>query len=277
MTSVRSNRELAFNLFKYAVYFLLTYNIWLFFQEESLATSVNYADGIPFGEIISAFASTIDTLAWVILLWVFELETAIIPDDKLKGKIKWLLLVVRAFCYTFIFYAVYGYLMEYLRLANFTVTDFKDACQLVGDHFGIILSADNIIPLTVENCKTLQGQEIYQIANTKTIGGFEQLQGSATVALIDVINSHTWVLILVILELDVYLQLKGVTHSNVIKASNAIKSLFYITLFGCAVWWWFDGDFLDFWDAFLWLVAFIFIEMNIFNWREDTEREQQVC
>ena len=26
------------------------------------------------------------------------------------------------------------------------------------------------------------------------------------------------------------------------------------------------GDFLDFWDAFLWLVAFIFIEMNVSQW-----------
>ena len=31
--------------------------------------------------------------------------------------------------------------------------------------------------------------------------------------------------------------------------------------------WMVTGDFVDWWDAFLWLVAFIFIEMNIFEWR----------
>jgi hypothetical protein len=30
------------------------------------------------------------------------------------------------------------------------------------------------------------------------------------------------------------------------------------------------GDFIDFWDAFLWLVAFVFIELNIFNWNQET-------
>jgi hypothetical protein len=35
-----------------------------------------------------------------------------------------------------------------------------------------------------------------------------------------------------------------------------------------------SGDFLDFWDAFLWLVAFIFIEMNIFTWHSEVEEEK---
>ena len=26
---------------------------------------------------------------------------------------------------------------------------------------------------------------------------------------------------------------------------------------------------MDFWDAFLWLVAFVFIELNVFEWRQE--------
>ena len=37
------------------------------------------------------------------------------------------------------------------------------------------------------------------------------------------------------------------------------------------MYWGFVGDFLDFWDAFLWLVAFVFIELNIFQWQVETE------
>jgi hypothetical protein len=43
----------------------------------------------------------------------------------------------------------------------------------------------------------------------------------------------------------------------------------YTVLFGAAVYWGVEGTFLDFWDAFLWLVAFVFIEMNVFEWREE--------
>ena len=34
--------------------------------------------------------------------------------------------------------------------------------------------------------------------------------------------------------------------------------------------------FLDFWDAFLWLVAFVFIELNVFQWREEREEQREL-
>lgn len=46
-------------------------------------------------------------------------------------------------------------------------------------------------------------------------------------------------------------------------------AVLYATLFVAAVYWGFEGDFLDFRDAFLWLVAFIFIEMNVIQWNEE--------
>ena len=36
--------------------------------------------------------------------------------------------------------------------------------------------------------------------------------------------------------------------------------------------WGYAGDFLDFWDAALWLFAFIFIELNVFEWQQETTR-----
>ena len=40
-----------------------------------------------------------------------------------------------------------------------------------------------------------------------------------------------------------------------------------------AIYWGFRGDFVDFWDAFLWLVAFVFIELNVFEWRQEDKAE----
>jgi hypothetical protein len=33
------------------------------------------------------------------------------------------------------------------------------------------------------------------------------------------------------------------------------------------------GDFVDWWDAFLWLVAFVFIELNVIEWRQESHEE----
>ena len=60
--------QFIFRLFKYTVYALLTYNIYLFFQEEWLATEQTFSQGIVFFDLISGFAATIDTAAWVLLL-----------------------------------------------------------------------------------------------------------------------------------------------------------------------------------------------------------------
>ena len=54
-----------------------------------------------------------------------------------------------------------------------------------------------------------------------------------------------------------------------------MKGLLYLALFVCAVYWGFYGDFLDFWDAFLWLLAFFMIELNIFNWHEHVKEEEE--
>ena len=55
-----ATEPLIFRLFKYTVYALLTYNIYLFFQEEWLATEQTFSQGIIFADLISGFAATMD-------------------------------------------------------------------------------------------------------------------------------------------------------------------------------------------------------------------------
>ena len=50
--------------------------------------------------------------------------------------------------------------------------------------------------------------------------------------------------------------------------------MLYAVLFLAAVYWGVAGDFIDFWDAFLWLFAFIFIELNVFEWQYETSRAE---
>ena len=54
-----------------------------------------------------------------------------------------------------------------------------------------------------------------------------------------------------------------------------LEGAFYTTLVLAAVYWGFKGDFLDFWDAALWLFAFVFIELNVFEWQQEI-RDQSV-
>ena len=86
-------------------------------------------------------------------------------------------------------------------------------------------------------------------------------------AWVDVINSAVWLLVVLVLEIDVRLQEHGRLEGLALTVSNATKFVLYSVLLLAAIYWGIKGDFVDFWDAFLLLVAFVFIEMNIFEWR----------
>lgn len=258
-----------YRVFKYAIYSLLAYDAWLFFLVDIAASAQTFSVGITWRNVVEAYSATIDTLAWVILLIMFELETAIIPDDKLQGSLKWLLSGLRLVCYVFISYAFYGYIVKYGVVTNLLPVNFADICSLVSADFTYVQTLDEYLPLTPEACSLMQGQPILQIGGTQIVGTLQQMELAKSLALTDIINAGDWLIVVAILEGEVWLQLKNMLSGRLLAVNKILKSVLYTILFGCAVYWGIDGDFLDFWDAFLWLVAFVFIEMNIFEWHAE--------
>jgi len=116
---------------------------------------------------------------------------------------------------------------------------------------------------------------VMQIAGTEIIGVEPALGDTIALAVIDVVNAGTWLTVVLLLEVEVYLQLKDKLTSRMLFAAKYIKGVFYLILLYCAIYWGLKSSFLDFWDAFLWLVAFVFIELNIFQWNAETEEERE--
>lgn len=264
---------LAYQVFKYSIYFFLCYNLYVFFIDDYHASSQTYPDGITLSNLVLAFATTIDTLSWIILLAVFELETWIIDDAKIKGATRWALNLIRAVCYIFIIYSAWGYTNKFLMLMDYTAFSIDDVCALINSSYTQIITLDDYVPITLKSCQILNQQELFQITGTNIISARESLDAAIYLALIDIVNSYAWLIIVAILEVDVYLQLKGKFTGFAFTSSKLLKMAVYSLLFVCAVLWGIDGAFIDFWDAFLWLLAFFFIEMNIFEWHAETEKQ----
>lgn len=260
-----------FNAFKYTIYLLLTYNILLWFQEDLAASAETFGNTVTWRNVVEAYSATIDTAAWVLLLFLFELETAVIPDEKLKGGLKWLLMAIRTVCYVLIVYSFWGYIVKYGMITNVTQFTIADVCSLIGTDWNYIDLLDEYPPIDLAACTTMQGKELFQVAGTEIIASADKLDDAIALAIIDIVNAGTWLIIVVLLEVEVWMQLKNLLTDRMILFGKFIKGFFYTVLFFCAIYWGFEGDFLDFWDAFLWLVAFIFIELNIFQWHEETE------
>tara|TARA_B110000046_G_scaffold185791_2_gene229364 strand:- start:10835 stop:11680 length:846 start_codon:yes stop_codon:yes gene_type:complete len=266
--------QLIFKAFKYTVYALLTLNIALFFQEELAATEQTFSHGINLVDIIQGFAATIDTTAWVLLLLLFELETSVLSDGTLrKPNVKVTFIGLRLVSYSFIGYAFYGYFNKMLLTYNISPLVVDDLCALVGQGYATIATLDEYPLLDTNNCVALADQALFQLNGQQVVGSASDWVGIQWLAWVDVINSAAWVAVVVILEVDVWLQLRGRLQGGTLSASKIIKAMLYGVLFTAAAYWGMLGDFLDFWDAFMWLVAFVFIEMNLFEWQAETDAE----
>jgi hypothetical protein len=266
------NRGTLFQFFKYAVYALLTLNVYWFFAEEQLAAQLQFPLGVKAGDLIEAYASAIDTAAWVVLLLMFELETFVLEDHHFTKKVTWTLHGVRAFSYSFIVYAFYGYIANAIFAYDMTpLSNVSNLCTLIEDQWSYAVDIDEYVQITASNCGSFTSNSVFQqFGELPAVVDGPGLRDIQYLAWVDVINAGVWLLIVLILEIDVRLQERDRLEGLALTLSNRFKFGLYAILLLAAIYWGVKGDFVDFWDAFLWLVAFFFIEMNVVEWRQES-------
>ena len=257
---------------KYLIYGLLTVNVGLFLQEEMLSAQHALDSGSSFSSLIQLFSATLDTAAWVILLLLFELETAVIPDEKLVGKTKWLIHGVRFLCGAAIVSACLGYIGEW-EVFLVSAPAPANPCELVDGRWSVLLDFDEFTPLTPENCLALGNDALQATGLSYVLATPAAFQSAYDLALVDVVNASAWILVVILLEIEVRLQLRGGVPGQLQWLMNGFKVVLYTTLALAAVYWGFEGEFLDFWDAALWLFAFVFIELNVFAWQQELKTQ----
>ncbi len=257
---------------KYLIYGLLTVNVGLFLQEEMLSAQHALDSGSNLSSLIQLFSATLDTAAWVILLLLFELETAVIPDEKLVGKTKWLIHGVRFLCGAAIVSACLGYIGEW-EVFLVSAPAPANPCELVDGRWSVLLDFDDFTPLTPENCLVLGNNALQATGLSYVLATPAAFESAYDLALVDVVNASAWILVVILLEIEVRLQLRGGVPEQFQWLMNGFKVVLYTTLALAAVYWGFEGEFLDFWDAALWLFAFVFIELNVFAWQQELKTQ----
>lgn len=266
-----------FAVFKTGVYLALTANIGFFFQDESQAATHLLRSGVSIALVLEAYAATIDTTAWVVLLLMFELETHQLDDSVLTPRVNRLLLFVRALCYGFIVFAFLGYVMKGLSLLNVVPLAVGGLCDLAASGYQQMPGLDEFVALTAGGCATsvlaasgaiMVNHDDLWVVSTPDWAAIKGL------ALVDVSNSATWILIVILLEFEVRFGLWRALPGALTQWLWVSKIALYGLLVAFAIFWGFGGSILDFWDAFLWILAFVFIERNVFVWEQELERAE---
>lgn len=260
-----------FQAFKYSIYALLTVNTGHFFIENFTSSAFLYQEGLNLADVIVAYTDAIDTAAWLVLLLMLELETWVIPDTKLKGSVDLIISAVSFLCWAVILYSFYGYVATLGVPFGFAPYAGPDPCGLIGTEAHFAISLGDYAPLDAQNCLSL-GAGAYYSAGDNMFTTPENLSLIKRLAWTDVINAGTWVIIVIIIELEIYLKSSALIGTWLFVAYKSFKFLLYLILFVNAVYWWMLGAPWDAWDALLWIIAFFFIEMNMLSWQEETAK-----
>ncbi len=265
--------ETLFRLFKYSVYSLLAVNVFLFGREEYLAALLQFPGGVTLNTMIEAYAATIDTAMWLVLLLMFELETYVLEDRHFTRPVTLALHSARALAYFFILYAFYGYVINVGFAYDVApLADVSSLCSLAGSDWSYSVDLDEYVAITAENCVSLSNNSAFmQFGSLPAVVDLAGLVEIQRLAWVDAINAFAWILVVLVLEMDVRLIEANRFEGRIVRVSYVLKVALYATLFVAAVYWGFKGDFVDFWDAFLWLLAFFSIEMNVRKWQQEED------
>lgn len=264
MTSNFSTKN-GYQLFKYVVYLSVFTNVFLFLRKDIAAAAHRFGGDFSIAQIFEAYTNTIDTAAWVVLLILFELETYVIPKDKMPRKLSVFFRMITIGCFLVIFSSFLGYVEGVKWLQGYEKAPIKNICEVVGQSW--MAELHDFKTIEQNTCdKLAKGTEFFKHSAKSVYTDDHFLKETNWLAGIDVANSLSWLLIVFLLEIDLVLIHKFKPRLVISKLSFYLKNMLYLILLFCAIYWGVYGDFLEFWDAFLWIVAFVFIELNILNW-----------
>jgi hypothetical protein len=265
---LRSNPR---QIIKLVVYSLLLVNFVHYIGNDIEIARHTWHAGWRLKDWTSAFATTLDESAWFLLLLLLELETYLLSDEAFtRSRVK-LLQGLRILCYLAIGHTVFAY-GDYL-------VDLSRAVEHVG--VSLCSFADSGLSfarnleyreLDAINCQTLSTDTtFFQFAQGQAISDTAGMRIEWQLAWVDLMEVVVWLLILLMIEVMVRQQEKGISDSPALRFARVSKFLLYGTLWGAAAYWGYRGHWLFSWDEALWILGFMAIGMNLSEWRKELE------
>ena len=263
---------------KLTVYILLLANFAFYIHDDWTIAQHTLNENSSLPDWTSAFTASIDELAWFVLLFLFELETYALPDEKFTRTRVILMHSVRAVCYVFLAHTLFAYGTATVDLNSTSQVEGKNnLCDFVTEELSFGHNLD-YTELDAENCAHLSSStQFYLIDENLIVTDAAGLVIEKQLTQLDLMEALTWLLILLIIEVMVRMQERDITRSRMMSALKALKFMLYGLLWGAAAYWIYRGHYVYAWDEALWILGFSAIDMNLSEWRKEIEREQEAA
>ncbi len=261
---------------KWTVYTLLIINfVFYVFEDWNRAVHTLHA-GSTFLDWTGEFATSIDESAWFLLLFMFELETYVLADEDWEGWVAHTVRGVRLFCYALLAHTVYAFTVVVINMQpTIAVEGISDLCSMIDADVSYVYNLE-YTEVTDQTCANLSAaSQFYWVANDPVVSDLAGLNLERDLAWSDLIEVLVWLLVLLMIEVVVRLQSRGISGGTLISAVNAIKIFLYATLIALGIYWATLSHWLYFWDELVWIGGFAAIELNVSQWRDELRAETE--
>lgn len=266
-------------LIKWTVYTLLIVNFGFYVWDDWQVALHTLRAGGTIVQWASAFTTTIDEIAWFVLLALFELETYALSDETAyKSGVEKLMHVMRIICYFFLAHTIYAYSIAAIELYPAQpVTAVNDLCQLADQDLSYTYNLEYTL-IDSTNCSQLSGASKYFYPGSETVvTDAAGLSLDRTLAWADLLEASVWLLIVFTIEFMVRMQSRGLTGGPLMTAANMSKIVLYGVLLVVAAYWGFLTHWFYVWDELVWIGGFAAIEMNVAEWRDEILEEERMA
>lgn len=261
---------------KWFVYTALLINAGYYLHIDYVSWVSALPDDASLSDILTQVSTSIDTIAWILLVVFFELETYALPDRFWKDWLLRSIHVLRVICYVMIGYAAWGYTIEAANNYWYSeATGITSACDVAGDGVSMQLDANTWIDITSDNCATLTDDTNFvRLDGEVALIPVSALPHIQVMGWFDIINAYFWIVVVLLIEVEVRMQSADRFGSPAMATVGVVKALLYAVLIGNCFVWLFTGYYVWSWDAFLWIFGFWAIELNLAEW--ELERTAQL-
>jgi len=262
----------AFRIFKIVIFWVLMVNL-VYYLYEDVAAYLYLAPGATLFDVLEAFAVSIDYVAWMVLIVLFEMETSAKTKDGFTGERKWVIAGLTAACYAFLVYAGYGYVAALGDAYNYEPIESRPACYFANTGFAYLSPSARPIELTHLNCSAFAGKGLFKSPTDNLIATEVTLRALQKLSWVDVFNASAWLIIVLLFQVELSLGQMNKLTKRRLAVVMAWKGFAYLVLLGCAIYWTVFSVFIDYWDAWLWLLAFILIDLNMLGLEESPNQK----
>lgn len=261
---------------KWIIYGLLFINLVYYGYDDWDNAQHTLDSSSTFMDKLGAYATTLDDIAWILLIAIFEIETYWLEDDFDNKAIERSILLAKVICYGFILQTTYSYLVT-LGNVNAIPLDqnLTDLCAMASQDLSFVRNLD-YADVTAETCKTIPYTEtLFLYPHEPVITDSAGLALESRFSKIDVVENISWLIVIIMIELSIQLQNRGQYDTSILKWSKRTEYAAYLAIILAAIHWGVYGHIVYAWDEFVWIAGFAMLDNNLELWRDELREEAE--